>query len=152
VSSDAFLEFAKASDRDIGELGKTLQPGPLRRWLRDPKTPLERFALYAFLLGSCGTREDANWFRSALNKPGEKETSAYDGLLGGYIQMHPREGWELAERILREGRQPLPVRLSIQRTLRFFMAWKPNETRAVVRRCLAGVLANGELSDLAAED
>jgi len=81
-----------------------------------------------------------------------KQVSAYDGLLGGYIQMRPREGWELAERLLREGRQPSLVRLSAVRTLRFYMAWKPAEMRAVVRRCLSAILTQGELVDCAVED
>ncbi len=152
VASDAFLEFTRASDRDIGEMGKLLKPEPLRRWLKDPKTPAERLGLYAFLLGSCGSREDATWFQNVLARPTENQTSAYDGLLGGYIQMRPREGWELAERLLREGRQQTLVRLSAVRTLRFYMAWKPAEMRTVVRRCLAAILTQGELVDCAVED
>src|SRR5207302_1359249 len=105
TAADAFLELTRASDREIGEMGKLLKPEPLRRWLNDPNTPEERLGLYAFLLGACGTREDASWFQNVLARPTAKQVSAYDGLLGGYIQMRPREGWELAERLLREGRQ-----------------------------------------------
>jgi hypothetical protein len=152
ISNDAFLEMSRASDREIGEMGQLLKPDSLRRWLRNPNTPEMRLGLYAFLLGSCGTREDADWFQATLARPTEKQVSAYDGLLGGYIQMRPREGWDLAERLLREGRQPLLVRLSAVRALRFYMAWKPVEMRPAVRRCLSAILLQGELVDCAVED
>ena len=152
VSTDAFLELSRATDSEIGELGKILPPEPLRRLIQDPKTPEVQLGLLAFLLGSCGTSQDAAWFKAVLTNPAERFASAYDGVLGGYIQMHPREGWVLAERVLREGKKQLPMRLSAVRTLRFFMAWKPAEARAPVRRCLSAILAQGELTDLAAED
>ena len=39
VAGDAFLEFAKASDREIGAVGPKLDPAKLRKILADPKTP-----------------------------------------------------------------------------------------------------------------
>ena len=47
-----------------------------------------------------------------------RTAAAFDGILGGYIRLRPQEGWRLAARILREGKQSLPVRLSVVRTLR----------------------------------
>jgi hypothetical protein len=150
VAADAFMEFVRASDEDIGAVGKTLRPDKLRKWLKDPATGEERLSLYAMLLGSCGTKEDVAWFEGVLTRPGERLASAYDGMLGGLIQLRPKEGWELAERILREG--ALPARLAAVRTLRFYMAWKPAEVRPFVFRCLAAMVSQGELADLAAEN
>src|SRR5688500_256028 len=56
VAADAFLEFAKASDREVGAVGPKLDPARLRKLITDPKTPPERLGLFAFLLGACGTK------------------------------------------------------------------------------------------------
>jgi hypothetical protein len=152
IATDALMEFARASDADIGEVARTLRPETIRKWLADPKTDESRLGLYAFLLGACGTKEDAAWFQSVLGKPTARMQSAYDGILAGLIQLRPREGWELAEKMLREGKQQPLVRLAIVRMLRFYMGWKPVESRAAVHRCLSAIVAHGELIDLAAED
>src|SRR5262249_8860731 len=110
IAADAFMELTRVPDQVIGEVAKELPPEPLRRWLRSPTTPEERLGLYAFLLGRCGDARDVAWFQAALDRPGERLAAAYDGLLGGYVQLRPREGWQLTEKVLREGRQPVTVR------------------------------------------
>jgi hypothetical protein len=152
VSSDAFMEFAKTPDQIIGPLSRGFNAAKLRRWLRDPKTPEERLSLFAFLLGGCGNRDDVAWFQKLLARPDDRFTTAYDGLVGGYIQLVPRDGWALTEKTLREGKQSLLVRLAMERTLRLYLSWKPRETRALVLRCLGAMLAQGELTDLAVEN
>src|SRR5207248_5623699 len=104
IATDAFMEMTRASDQVIGEVAKELPPEPLRRWLRAPTTSEERLGLYAFLLGRCGNADDVAWFQAALSKPGDRLAAAYDGLLGGYVQLRPRDGWALTEKVLREGR------------------------------------------------
>jgi hypothetical protein len=152
VAQDAFLEFARATDQEIGQASGKLSAERLRGWLKDEKTPPERLSLYAFLLGGCGGEADASFLRSMLNDDGERVVNAYDGFLGGYVQLRPKEGWELAETTLRDGRRPLPVRLAAVRTVRLYHNWKPKETREPVLRCLRGMLAQGELADVAVED
>jgi hypothetical protein len=152
VASDAFLEFAKANDREVGEVAPRLAPERLRAWLKDPQTPDYRFGLYAYLLGACGGAQDAALLRTLLANPDERTKSAFNGVLGGYIQMRPREGWDLAVTLLHDGRNPFPVRYAVLRTFRFYHGWKPEETRAHVLRGLAVALPEGDLADLAVED
>jgi hypothetical protein len=152
VARDAFLEFAKATDRDIGQVGRRLDPDRLRGWLKDTRTPAERLSVYALLLGACGRDEDAAFLRGLLDEQGDRVANAYDGLLGGYMHLRPREGWDLALAALRDGRKPLPVRLAVVRTLRFWHGWQPRESRANVLRCQAAILEQGDLADLAVED
>jgi hypothetical protein len=151
IARDAFMEFVQASDREIGELARALSPEKLRRWLKDTATPPERRSLYAFMLGGCGKNEDAAWFQAALTQPSEWQMQAYDGLLGGFIQLRPTDGWQLIEKVMREGKQRLPLRLAIVRTMQFYMAWKPAEAREPVRRALSAMLTQGELLDLAVD-
>jgi hypothetical protein len=152
LADDAFLEFAKANDREIGEAAPRLRPERLRAWIKDPETPVNRLGLYAFLLGACGGEPDAALLRGLLQNPDERATSALDGILGGYIQLRPREGWDLALALLRDEKKPFPVRYAVLRTLRFYHGWKADEAREHVLRGLAAALPEADLADLPVED
>jgi hypothetical protein len=152
VAADAFLEFAKAADADIGAVASKLDAGRLRRALTAPGTPPERLSVYAALLGACGTAEDAAYLARCLDDTrNERIINAYDGFLGGYISLRPAEGWKRAEAVLGDKQQPLPLRLSVLRTLRFQMGAHA-ERRTDVLRCSDAVLREGDLADIAVED
>src|SRR5262249_53168595 len=87
VSQDAFAEFAKATDQEIGQVAGKLSADKLRAWLQNPQTPVERLNLYGFLLGGCGGAKDADLLRSFVEKPSERTKSALSGLLSGYIRL-----------------------------------------------------------------
>lgn len=157
VAADAFMEFAKATDQQVSDVAGLLPPAKLRAWLKGPDTPRERLGLYAFLLGCCGNKDDVAWFEAALARATKADgpaefRGAVDGILAGYIRLRPQEGWERAARVLADGRAALPVRISATRTLRFYHAWKPNESRAPALRALGGMLAQGDLADMAVEE
>ena len=152
VAADAFLEFAKAADADVGMIAGKLDAGKLRRALAEPKTPPERLSVYAALLGSCGTAEDAAYLARCLDDTrNDRVANAYDGFLGGYISLRPADGWKRAEAILADGRQPFTVRIAVLRTLRYQMGAHADR-RAEVLRCSDAVLRQGELADIAVED
>ncbi len=152
VANDAFLEFAKAGDQDIGRIAGKLAADKLRRWLKEAKTPSERLGLYAFMLGGCGNEEDAAYLLGVLKEPSERLLNAYDGILGGYIHLKPKEGWDLATALLKDGRKPFQQRLSVVRTLQFYHSWQPTESRPHVLKGLGAMLEQGELADVAIED
>jgi hypothetical protein len=152
IAFDAFLEFVRANDQQIGQASGKLSAEKLRGWLKDPQTPPERLSLYAFLLGGCGGDADAAFLTTQLKDDGERTVNAYDGYLGGYIHLRPREGWETVVSVLRDGRKPLPVRLAVVRTVRMYHGWKPKESRDDVLKSLAAMIGQGELADVAIED
>jgi hypothetical protein len=152
LAADAYLEFAKATDRDIAAVAPKLSPEKVRGWLKDPKTPEQRLGMYAFLLGSCGGEADARLLRAMIDKPTDHTAPALDGLLGGYIQQRPKEGWELALSILKDEKRPFAARFAVVRTLRFYHAWKPKDTHERVMQGLATVLRQGDIADIAVED
>jgi hypothetical protein len=152
LAADAYLEFARATDRDIAGVAPKLSADRLRGWLKDPQTPEQRLGMYAFLLGGCGTEADARLLRSMVEQPTERTAAACDGLLGGYIQLRPREGWELALSVLKDEKRPFPVRFAVVRMLRFYHAWKPDDTRERVMQGMATVLRQSDIADLAVED
>jgi hypothetical protein len=152
VANDAYLEFAKAGDSEVGQAAPTFAPDRLRAWLKDPQTPEHRLGLYAFLLGACGGETDAALLRGLIEKPTDRLQAAYDGLLGGYIQLRPREGWDLALAILKDPGRPFATRFAVVRMMRFFHGWKPRETREQVLQGMALVLRQSDIADLAVED
>lgn len=152
VANDAFLEFAKADDREVGEVAKQLDPEKIRKLLNDPQTPPARIGLYSFLLGACGGDKEAALLRSMLDKPSDKAREAIDGVLAGYIQLRPREGWQLASDMLQDTKERSIIdRTRVLHTLRFHHGWKPKDSKPEV---LAGMKAalGTDLADLALED
>lgn len=152
VARDAFLEFAKANDQDVGRVARGLAPDRLRGWLKDPQTPSERLSLYAFLLGACGGEQDDALLKGLLQDTSDRTVSAMDGIVAGYLQLRPREGWDLVQAMLKDEKKPFPVRFAVLRTLRFHHGWKPDETREPVLKGLAVLLPQGDIADLAVED
>ncbi len=152
VAHDAFLEFARANDLQIGQASSKLSPEKLRTLIKDPQTPPERVSLYAFLLGGCGGDTDADFLAAQLDGDGERTANCFDGFLGGYIHLRPHDGWEKALAVLRDGRKPLPVRLAVVRTVRMYHGWRPMENHDPVQKCLEAMIAQGELADIAIED
>jgi hypothetical protein len=152
IAHDAFLEFAKSRDEDVGRAGKQLDLKLARRLVRSAQEDPDRLSLFAFLLGSCGNSDDARYLRSLLEPPHPKLTRALDGILAGYIQLEPKEGWAIAHRLLADRKQQFGVRFAVVRTLRFYHGWQPKETQAQVMAALNLIIPDGEMADLAIED
>jgi hypothetical protein len=152
IANDAFLEFARSTDQEVGQVASKLDAGKVRRWLQDVTTPANRLSLYGFLLGACGTDKDAALLRSLLDKPTERTGPALDGILGGYIQLRPREGWEQAFAILQDDKRPFTERFAIIRMLRFYHGWKPEAHAREIARAMAICVEKGDLADLVIED
>jgi hypothetical protein len=135
ISSDAFLEFARSNDADLGAIAKHLPSDQLRKMLQDSSTPTERLAIYAFLLGAGGNdKEAAALLRKMIEEPTARTSPALDGLLSGYTNLKPREGWDLAASLLADSKKPFTERIAVARMVRVYHAWKPAETEKEVLR------------------
>jgi hypothetical protein len=152
IAADAFHEFAKASDQEIFSVAKSLAPAKVRKLLKDPGTPPERVGIFAFLLGACGTKEDAEFLAALIRKKDERGNNALSGLLGGLIELRPDEGWALTAQILADGKRPYADRLAALGTLRFFHASKPKESRSEIVKGMAAVIQDGDMADMGLED
>jgi len=152
VAADAFLEFAKASDQEIGAVGPRLDPAQLRTLLSDPKTPAERLGLFAFLLGACGNKNDADSLAALIDKADDRTTSALSGLLGGLIEMRPEDGWRRTLSILEDPKRPYQDKLAALRTILFFQVYRPKDYRKSILTGMAAVVARGDMADMAVED
>jgi len=152
IARDAFLEFVKATDKEIAQVARRLDAAKLRAWLKADKTQAERLSVYSLLLGACGGDDDARFLKAKLDEAGERTVNAYDGFLAGYIHLRPREGWDLAHSLLRDSRKPMLIRLAVARTLSYFHGAQPKESADQVLKCLDAMIVQGELADIAIED
>ncbi|MFO0876616.1 MAG: hypothetical protein U0840_04515 [Gemmataceae bacterium] len=152
VSRDAFFEFAKANDADIARAAPGLDAARLRNWLKNPKTQPQRIGVYALLLGACGKEQDIALLRTLLGSQEERYVNAADGLLAGYMQQKPREGWDFLQEVLADEKKPLLFRLAMLRTMRFYQLAHPKESRAPILKAMRTLLAQSEMADLAIED
>ncbi len=152
LANDAFLEFAKSTDVAIGQVASKLPVDRIRTWVRDPNTPSEKLGLYAFLLGAAGAAQDATLLQAMLADSSERVSGAHDGILSGLINLRPREGWDMVNTILGDGKRNLLQRLNAVRAVRFYHGWQPEKYRAQVLRALEIMIVQGELADMAIED
>jgi len=152
VADDAFHEFAKSKDEDVGQASKLLDRALVRRLVQSAKNDPDRLSLFAFLLGGCGDQQDAKSLRALLEPPNPNLARAIDGVLAGYIQLQPKDGWNLAYKHLADRKQQFAVRFAVVRTLRFYHGWQPKDAQAQVLHGLSLIVPDGEFADLAIED
>jgi len=154
VSEDAFKEWANSSNLEVGLASARLgekERKQLRQWLFDPKTPSERLALYAFLLGACGTEEDAKLLRNLILKPEPRIARAIDGLLSGYIMLQPEDGWALTKSIIKDENRGFIERHGVFRLMRFYYGFQPKETKPLILECLGLLLESDTFMDIAVD-
>jgi hypothetical protein len=126
VSTDAFLEFARADYKDLRPYYEGLrqnkkQVARIAGWLRDPRLFGARVGSYALMLGHCGGAEDAALLRGLLEDPDHRLITGIDGVLAGYILLEPKEGWKYLLSVLENPRTEFNYRWSALRTARFFL-------------------------------
>jgi hypothetical protein len=151
IAGDAYRELSRAGDADVARAAKQLDPARLRKLLTDPATPAERLSLFAYLLGSCGTAADADLLARLLAQSDDRVKGAIGGLLAGYTQLRPDDGWRMILAFLADAKQPFPRRMAALGTVRFFYRSQP-ASRARTLQAIATLLPQGDLADLAIED
>ena len=150
VADDAFLEFAKASDEEIGKVAKLLKPEPIRNLLKHPQTSADYRSLLAFLLGCCGNDADARWMRSIIVDPkASLAQNSLDGFLSGYVQQNPKDGWQLVNHIIRDDKRSDYDRFNAFYVVRFYQNWKTNPFRKEIVQTLSTALGEPDMADLA---
>jgi hypothetical protein len=152
VALDAFMEFAKSKDADVGKAAQLLDPAMVRRLLAKKNLDSDKLSLYAFLLGSCGQDRDADeLLRIAGELTGERKI-ALDGVLAGYLTLRPQEGWQRLAAILSDKRQPFSTRFAALRAVRMLQGCKGADIRPNALAVYRHVIRDGEMADLAVED
>jgi hypothetical protein len=154
IAADAFLEFARAPDAEILKSAGQFDAARIRKLIADPKTPIERLGVFAFLLGICGTAEDAAFLGAMVKAEplSDRGSAAFGGLLAGYILLAPKDGWAFTATVMADEKRGYSERLSAIGTVRFFQATRTDESKGEVLKCCAALLPHGDLADQAIED
>jgi hypothetical protein len=152
IADDALGEFLKSSDPEIRSAARKLPPDRLRQWLQNEKTQSNRLRLYGYLLGNCGSSDDAILLRKLLDRlTSTKETGLVDGILTGYTLLDPKEGWAFCRECLR-GSANFVVRYSALRTARYFYTTHPGVvTDKETLDAIAPAFDQNDMADLAME-
>jgi len=152
ASVDAFVEFSNAQFADYKEMAKKLPAEKLASWLRDPKTPPDRFGLYASLLGQCGKPEHGRLLRELIDDP-DKNKYGLDGVLFGYVSLQPEAGWKQITGLLKDGKQEFMVRYAALRAVRSLSERRPDVVpKKDLVDALALLLDHSDMADFAIED
>jgi hypothetical protein len=151
VASEAFLEFALASDADIAAAKKQYDPKKLRAWINAKDTPIERIGVYAILLGLCGdATTDAPAFKKWMTE--ERFGTQLSGLIAGMIQLDAKAGWANLNVILSDTKLPFTQRLSALLALRFLQATVGPVHRADIVKACGQMVTDAEFADLVIDD
>ena len=153
VAADAFAEFAKATDAEVLSSKAQLKPPVLRKFILDPKTPVERLGVYAMLLGLCDDRDSAPLLAKALGDPlTDRIASNLGGYLAGYVLLDAKAGWSRMTEIIRDAERPFEQRLSAIHAVRYFQANRAAESKREILNCYRDLLANRDFADVALDD
>jgi hypothetical protein len=152
IAEEAFLAFAKADDKLVNQVAKSVSPEMLRKLMKTPDLEPERLSMYAYLLGACGDKNDVEQLRKLLKDPSPRMFRAYEGILAGYIMMQPKEGWAFTHETLRDAKSEFVLRYAVLRTLRFFYNANPEEHAANVLLGEGLAIAQPDVADVAIQD
>lgn len=152
IAADAFLEFAKSTDKEVATIGPKLDPKLLRPLLTDPKIPGPRLGLYAFLLGMCGDKTDLQTLTEMLSKLNDRTNAAYTGILAGIIEQDSKLGWKIINDGLSSHTARLDDRLNLINTLRFLQGWKGETLKKEILAAIRPALTRADTADMLIED
>ena len=138
IKQDAFFELNDISFDELLPLEKKLPTEHLRKWATDQKTPYSRADWYAFLLGLCGHKEDADLLKKVVGEPGKEFRWKLDGAMIGYLLVSGEKGLDHLEQSRLQARDVLfSERYAVMAATRFLWKYAPEKfaTRDYKPRC-----------------
>ena len=160
LARDAYDEFAVAAYADVRGLADRMDPTQLLGWIENPKVQANRRRLYATMLGTCGTRADADRIGAILASrdlaPDKAEVrSGLDALIACFVKLRGPEGLQLVDELFldRRGREiPFTETYAAVMALRFLGEESQSVPRDRVLQSLRLLLAEPKLADLVIAD
>ena len=160
LARDAYDEFAVAPYADVRGLAPRMEPTKLLQWIENPKVQANRRRLYATMLGTCGTKTDAERIGKILANedlgPEKADVrGGLDALIACYVTLRGPEGLDLVDRLFldRKGREiPFTETYAAVMALRFLGEESDSVPRERVLSSLRLLLAEPKLADLVVAD
>lgn len=98
IANDAFAQFVNAPTKDIAAVAPELPREKIRRWLADPKTPVNRLAGYGVMLGLSGGMEDGKFLERRIAETDPDRQFGVEGLIFGYLMLTGEPGLTTIEK------------------------------------------------------
>lgn len=95
LAFDAYDEFAGAPYEDVLALKDQMDREQLLRWIKNPKTSVNRRRLYLTMLGVCGTDEDIPLLEEYIKSGDRKKQGGLDALIACYLKLKGEDGLDL---------------------------------------------------------
>jgi hypothetical protein len=150
IALDAWRELEYADPKVLRKAAAKFSRVKLRAYLKSDKVPNYRKKLYASLLGVCGIDTDVDLLKSMLDG---KHQEIEEGLLTGYVQLRPREGWKRVREFLQDKDSDFIRRYRALRTARYVYDERPDlipKSEAIAAICL--LLPQDDIADIVIED
>lgn len=160
LARDAYDEFAVAPYADVRGLADRMKPAQLLEWIENPKVQANRRRLYATMLGTCGTKADADRIGKILANqdlgPEKAEVrSGLDALIACYVTLRGPDGLDLVDELFlnRRGREiPFTETYAAVMALRFLGEESAVVPKDRVLKSLRLLLEEPKLADLVIAD
>ncbi|HVJ69853.1 MAG TPA: hypothetical protein VM510_17880 [Caulifigura sp.] len=153
ISKDAFSEFAAAPYSDIAPLADQFSAAQVKEWIAKKETNQTRIGFYGMMLGLCGTKSDAEFLKSEINRPTETYRLGLDGLMAGYVLLLGDDGIGLLEEKLGQNTKQFSDTYAAMQTLRFMWQYASNRvSKDRLRLAMRMLIDRPEFADLAIKD
>ena len=160
LARDAYDEFAVAPYADVRGLADRMDPSQLLGWIENPKVQANRRRLYATMLGTCGTKADADRIgrilaRAEMSPEQAEVRSGLDALIACYVTLRGVDGLDLIDELFlrRRGREiPFTETYAAVMALRFLGEESDSVPRDRVLASLRLLLEEPKLADLVIAD
>ncbi|MFM8705982.1 MAG: hypothetical protein ACKOHG_19430 [Planctomycetia bacterium] len=160
LARDAYDEFAVAPYADVRGLADRMRPAQLLEWIENPKVQANRRRLYATMLGTCGTKADADRIgrilaNQDLGADKAEVRSGLDALIACYVTLRGPDGLDLVDELFldRRGREvPFTETYAAVMALRFLGEESERVPKERVLKSLRRLLDEPKLADLVIAD
>ena len=153
LAVDAYDEFAAASYEDLITLKDKMQREKLLKFIKSPKTTINRRRLYFTMLGICGQPEDVEFLEGLIKSDNRKQQAGLDALVGCYLTLNGKKGLPLIEEKFLANKDADYVDLTnVMEALRFMATETDVLSTDDIIPAVRKILDNSEHADIVIED
>jgi hypothetical protein len=153
ISDDAFSEFASAPYRDVVLVADQFSAARLKEWIAKKETNQTRIGFYGMMLGLVGSKDDATFLKSEINRDTETYRLGLDGLMAGYALLLGEQGLPLLDEKLTGQSSDRAAAYAAMQTLRFLWEYENGRVeKDRLRKSMRLLIERQEFTDLAIKD
>ena len=150
IASDAYQELHSSNEADVRTLTRGLPAEPLRRCLRNEKTPATRIPFYSLLLAYCGHPRDAALLIGLLDKRVKEEASDLADLFTACILLSAPDGWTSTTDVIDNAEARFGLRLAAFKAVCYCFERRPDGvTEVQMLAAFDAALQQPDFADLA---